>query len=241
MKDTNFNETVHWDERAQMGLLASGIDPKDRRGDKNYYIDLLQKMALEDVLELKGDEIVLDFGCGSGRVSSWIAPKVKKVVGLEITPEMIELAERNRTAENVEFIVYDGIHFPVLPYQVDLVISIGVLQYMDVNTLKRIVPKLSCYLKPGGKFCFIEQASDNPKILRPAVKDYLQAVEESKLDCIKFYPIRNGRWWILYLIRYGFIPRRLFPDIAKSEVSRRSRERKTISYYQDYLFVLKKS
>ena len=70
-------------------------------------------MALEEVLELKGDEIVLDFGCGSGRLSYWIAPRVKKVVGLEISPEMIELAEKHRTAENAEFMVYDGLHFPV--------------------------------------------------------------------------------------------------------------------------------
>lgn len=90
-----------WGNWAQKGFLASGIDPADRRGHKSYYIDLLHKMALEEVLELKRDEIVLDFGCGSGKFSYWIAPRVKKVVSLEITPEMINLAERNRTADNV--------------------------------------------------------------------------------------------------------------------------------------------
>ena len=47
---------------------------------------------MEEALELNGDEIVLDFGCGSGRISYWIAPKVRRVVGLEITPEMIALS-----------------------------------------------------------------------------------------------------------------------------------------------------
>jgi cyclopropane fatty-acyl-phospholipid synthase-like methyltransferase len=83
----------------------------------------LQKAALEEVLELKGDEIALDFGCGSGRFSYWIAPRVKKVVGLEVTTEMIELAEKHRTSENVEFILYDGFHFPVFPYFFDLILS----------------------------------------------------------------------------------------------------------------------
>jgi len=76
------------------GFLASGIDPGDRKGYKNYYIDLLQKAALQEVLKLNGDEVVLDFGCGSGRFSYWIAPKVKKGSGLEITREMIDLAEK---------------------------------------------------------------------------------------------------------------------------------------------------
>ena len=115
----DLTDSVDWRSRAQRGFLASGIDPADRKGHKNYYIDLLQKMALGEVLELKGDEIALDFGCGSGRISYWIAPRVKRVVGLEVTPEMIELAEKNRTVENVEFIVYDGVHFPVIPYSFD--------------------------------------------------------------------------------------------------------------------------
>ena len=117
-------ENVDWGERAKKGFLASGIDPSDRKGHKNDYIDLLQKMALQEVLELKGDEIILDFGCGSGRISYWIAPKVKKVVGLEITREMIDLAEKNRVAENVEFMVYDGVRFPVVPYPFDLILSV---------------------------------------------------------------------------------------------------------------------
>lgn len=114
-------KNADWGRRAREGFLASGIDPADRRGHKNDYIDLLQKKALEEVLELKGDEVVLDFGCGSGRFSYWMAPKVKKVLGLEITPEMIDLAERNRTAENVEFLLYDGAHFPV--FQTPLISS----------------------------------------------------------------------------------------------------------------------
>ena len=78
-------EKENWGKRAGRGFLASGIDPGDSRGHKNCYIDLLQKMALEEMLDLNGDEIVLDFGCGSGRISYWIAPMVKSVLGLEVT------------------------------------------------------------------------------------------------------------------------------------------------------------
>ena len=232
-------EEVDWGARSQKGYLASGIDPADRRGLKNYYIDLLQKMALEEVLELKGNEVVLDYGCGSGRIAYWIAPKVKKVFGLEGSPEMIRLAEKNRTTGNVEFLLYDGIHFPAFLNMFNIILSVGVLQYMEGETLKKTVLELTHSLKIDGMFCLIEQASDNIKIERPRVEEYLQAFKESKLECLKYYPIRNGRSWFIYLIRYGIIPRNMLPKIARKEILCR-RERKTISNYQDYLFVFRK-
>ncbi len=231
---------MDWRDRTQKGFLASAIDPADRRGRKNYSIDLLQKMALQDVLELKGDEFVLDFGSGSGRTDYWIAPRVKKVVGLEVTPEMIELAEKHRTASNVEFILYDGTHFPDLPYLFDLILSVGVLQTMRGEVLKRTVFELTKYLKSGGNFYLVEQASDNPKLGRPGVKEYLEAFKASKLDCLHFYSIRRGRWWVLYLIRYGFIPKKWFPEIAAWELREGRGFKNGISYYRDFLFFLKK-
>jgi len=228
-----------WVQRAKQGFLTSGIDPYDRKGHKNYYIDFLQKAALEEVLEFKGDEVVLDFGCGSGRFSYWVATKVRKVVGLEVTPEMIDLAERNRIVENVEFMVYDGIHFPVIPYLFDIIVSVGVLQYMEREGLKKTVSELSQYLKKDGRLCVIEQASDNPKVERPKVEEYLQAFKESNLECLRYYPIRNGRWWMLYLIRYGMIPKGRFYQIARYELEKRRKEMELIRFYKDFLFLLR--
>ncbi len=229
-----------WGQRAQKGFLASGLDPSDRRGHKNYYIDLLQKMALDEVLELRGNEVVLDFGCGSGRISYWIAPRVKRVIGMEVTPEMVDLAEKNRTAENVEFILYDGSDFPETPFKFDLIMTIGVLQIMRGERLKKTVSRLSHYLRKEGRGYFIEQVSDNPRVGRPNLSEYLQSYEESGLNCFKYYPIRRGRWWLLYLIRYGLIPRNWFIKIASQEMNSVRRLKRKISYYQDFLFLVKK-
>ena len=205
----NLIENRDWGKKAKKGFLASGIDPGDRRGHKNYYIDLLQKMALEEVLKLKGDELVLDFGCGSGRMAYWIAPRVRKVVGLDISPEMIDLAERNRPAKNVEFMLYDGVHFPVFPYPFDLILSVGVLLMMKGDLLTSTLSSLAQYLKKDGMFYFIEQVSDSSKGDRPSLKEYLDAFGSSGMECLLHYPIRKGRWWLLYLIRYGLVPQRV--------------------------------
>lgn len=233
-------EKEDWGRRAQRGFLGSGIDPGDRRGRKNHYIDLLQKAALEEVLELKGNEFILDFGCGSGRISYWIAPRVKEVTGLEVTPEMIDLAERNRVAENVKFRLYDGVEFPVLPNPLDFVLSVGVLQTLRGESLSQTVSHLVRYLKPRGKMVLIEQASDNDRVDRLSVEQYLRTFEESKLKCSRYYPIRKGRWWVLYLIRYGFVPKRWLTRIANHELKRRREERRPLRSYEDFLFVLEK-
>ena len=220
--------------------MGSAIDPADMSGHKNYYIDLLHKIALEEVLGLRGNEVVLDFGCGRGRIAYWIAPKVKRVVGLEVTPEMIDLAERHRIAKNVEFVVYDGACFPVIPDPFDIIFSVWVLQYMRGGELRKTVSELAQYLKEDGKLCLIEQASDNPKMRRPRVDEYLKAFKESKLECLRYYPIRNGRWWMLYVIRYGMVPKRWFHRIAFWEIVKNREIDKRISYYRDYLFLVKR-
>ncbi len=233
-------ENMEWGIRAQKGFLSSGIDPADRKGHKNYYIDLLQKTALEEVLQLKGDEVVLDFGCGSGRVAYWIAPRVKKVVGLEITPEMIRLAEKNRTADNVEFALYDGVHFPAFPYSFHLILSVGVVQIMKGELLKRTLSSLARYLGKDGRVYLIEQVSDRLAVDRPSLKQYLDAFGLSGLECLQYYPIRSGRWWALYLIRYGLIPEKWFGQIARYELRKRRGARGFVRHYQDFLFVLRK-
>lgn len=162
------------------------------------------------------------------------------MIGLDETPEMIELAERNRKTENVTFMIYDGTHWPDFPSQFNLILSVWVLQYMEGDGLKRTVSGLAQFLKKGGRFCLIEQASDNPERRRPGIKDYLQAFEASNLECLRYYPIRRGRWWLLYLIRYGIISERWFPGIVCYELRRRRNEKGPVRYYKDFLFLLEK-
>jgi len=161
-------------------------------------------------------------------------------VGLEVTPEMIDSAEKNRTARNVEFVLYDGVHFPVFSYPFDLILSVGVLQIMKGEVLKSTLSSLGRYLRKDGMFYFIEQVSDSPKGDRPCLKEYLDAFGSSGMECLQHFPIRKGRWWLLYLIRYGLVPHKWFSHIASWEIKKNRKKENYISYYKDYLFLLKK-
>lgn len=100
----------------------------DQIGDVKYQISPLsfyqvnplqtQKLystALE-YAELSGDEIVWDLYCGIGTISLFLAQKAKMVYGVEIVPEAIADANRNKKLneiENVEF--FTGASEEILP------------------------------------------------------------------------------------------------------------------------------
>jgi len=68
-----------------------------------------QYMMLIESLDLKGDEIGLDVGCGPGELTRTLAQRLDtgKVIGLDISANMVELAAEKtekRGINNVEFV-----------------------------------------------------------------------------------------------------------------------------------------
>ena len=55
---------------------------------------------------------VLEIGCGVGRVAAALASRVRRYVGFDISPAMVEEARARVTAENVAFFESDGTSVP---------------------------------------------------------------------------------------------------------------------------------
>ena len=65
---------------------------------------------LDEEVEFRPDMTVLDIGCGSGVYGFAIAPRVRSVIGVDVSPKMIEAAERRAVVEgidNVSFVTGD--------------------------------------------------------------------------------------------------------------------------------------
>ncbi len=62
------------------------------------------------------------------------------------------------------------------------------------------------------------------------------------LSLVRHQPIRAGRWWLLYAIRYGLVPNFLFSRIAEYEVRVRAEQKQwSRSSYRNELFIFQKS
>src|ERR671913_2226046 len=105
---------------------------------------------------LSPGEVVLDLGSGGGIDVLLSARRVApggRAYGLDMTDEMLELAEKNRVeagAENVEFLKGEIEDIPLPGGHVDVVISNCVI---NLSTDKpRVISEAFRVLKPGGRF-----------------------------------------------------------------------------------------
>lgn len=109
--------------------------------------------AVLDRLPLRGDERVLDAGCGSGRVTELLVERLPRgtVVALDGSPAMIEQA-RSRLAhfgDRVEYIVADLGRPLTLAEPVDAIVSTATFHWVpDHDAMFR---NLAAVLRPGGR------------------------------------------------------------------------------------------
>lgn len=117
-----------------------------------------------DSLALRGDEKVLDVGCGSGLLLNGAAMRLRsgKAIGIDIwSPHSgggnLELLWKNARAEGVadkiEFREADARKMPFEDTAFDVVLSSGALHHISHNfdDYERAVREMLRVLKPGGK------------------------------------------------------------------------------------------
>jgi SAM-dependent methyltransferase len=106
--------------------------------------------------ELKAGETVLDLGSGGGidvLLSARRVGPTGKAYGLDMTDEMLALAEENKRKSgltNVEFLKGEIENIPLPDKSVDVIISNCVINLSGDK--ERVLKEAFCVLKPGGRF-----------------------------------------------------------------------------------------
>src|SRR5262245_2528846 len=104
-----------------------------------------------DAAHLSGDETVLDVACGAGNATIPAAKSGAEVIGLDITPELLEAAQAAAQAASVEidWIEGDAEQLPHEDESVDVVMS--VFGCMFAPDHKATAAEMARVLKPGGR------------------------------------------------------------------------------------------
>jgi len=105
---------------------------------------------------IQPDDAVLEVGTGTGDIAFHIAPIARKVVGIDISPEMITVASRKCSElnlKNLTFQVEDAYRLPFAESYFTKVVSCNSLQTMK-EPFKAIIEGKRV-LKEGGEFICI--------------------------------------------------------------------------------------
>lgn len=105
-------------------------------------------MEVLERLELRGDEVVVDAGCGSGRVSAELKRRLPdgRLIAVDGSSAMVEKAHE-RLGDDVEYLVADLVELQ-LPEPVDLVFSTATFHWILDHD--RLFARVRAALKPGG-------------------------------------------------------------------------------------------
>jgi len=149
-----FDRAVRASEEASVALYSLG-NPS-----------ILEQATLEIVsfLEQQGwlgrRRKLLDLGSGIGRFEVAIASRVASVVGLDVSPEMISVAERRAIGlANVRFVLGNGLELPFRNGEFDVVLAIDTMPYivgLGDDVLESTFREVARVLRAGGHFAILE-------------------------------------------------------------------------------------
>jgi 2-polyprenyl-3-methyl-5-hydroxy-6-metoxy-1,4-benzoquinol methylase len=95
----------------------------------------------------------LDFGCGVGRLAIALARRIERVVGVDVSPSMLQIAEQHRDQaglDNLELARAAPGLPDLAPRSFDLVVSMIVFQHIPVTAGEAELRALLELLAPGG-------------------------------------------------------------------------------------------
>lgn len=97
----------------------------------------------------------LDFGCGVGRLTQALADRFDAVVGVDIAPSMIELAQTfNRHGRRVDYMLNAGSDLGVLTNGFDFVVSDITLMHIEPRFTEGYITEFIRLLRPDGVAVF---------------------------------------------------------------------------------------
>ena len=159
----------YWDKKAESYK-------KEVEMHRDRYYKLVE--CIIDLMAPKKSDIIMEIGAGTGLVSVLLAPKVKKIIAVDISKEMLKIA-KERAIEagihNIEF-VRGTFHKPNITEKVDIIVTIDSLHCtIDGNYKKRAIEIMYDHLKDEGKvFLEDEMIVYDQEILKGRVEQIVQ-------------------------------------------------------------------
>jgi ubiquinone/menaquinone biosynthesis C-methylase UbiE len=172
-----------------MGFSGAGWLERDTRNQEENVEQAVKNLPVNK------KSVVADIGAGTGFYTFRIAPKVNKVVAIELEDEALDyLKQRSHTLKQTNVQVVKGTEkAPNLPdNSIDLALMVDV--YHELEYPHEYLQALYKALKPGGKVVLVEYKGEDPEI---PIKDLhkttvVQISKEVTANGFKFIMDKEG-------------------------------------------------
>ena len=217
----------NWDHLGQedpLWAILSDPEKKDGKWDKTEFLDTGVK-EIEEIFNYINslglnakNERALDFGCGVGRLTQALANYFIEVIGIDIAPSMINLANRyNSYPEKCKYYVNDTNDLRIFKENYfDFIYTSRVLQHMEPSYAKEYLKEFIRILAPNGLLIFQipgEKTSESKKSykhqIEPIIPYYIKKIY------LKIY-FRLKYWKSEIIEMYGLNKADLIKLIANS-------------------------
>ena len=132
---------------------------------KCYFDDRVTSLAIEKLLPR--DLTVADIGCGTGSLSFELARFARKVIGVDLSGEMLRRARaaaKERGVDNVEFRRGDALRAPLPSRSVDAAFCVMVLHFLPDPA--RAIAELCRITRPNGSVVLVDLVEHRQQWMR---------------------------------------------------------------------------
>lgn len=179
----------------------------------NDIIDMEYERGMADI---KGN-VVLDVPCGDGKYSQLMLDKgANKVIGIDISEEMIRVCKRKILSKNAKFFCADITHFDFSTIKdstgkiqtYDAIYTFALWHYVpDLISLENVVKNVTSYLKKNGTIYALILDSENIPCESKILNVWSSSDKGKQLkdgDEISWNYLFNGNWMFPKNIRSYF-------------------------------------
>lgn len=106
-----------------------------------------------NIVELK-NKVVVDVGCGEGKLTKEISKVCKFVYGLDLEEVILKIESNN--IENIKFLYGLGQKMPLETNSVDIIIFFKSFHHIPKVNLEHSIKEIKRILKKNGTVCFVE-------------------------------------------------------------------------------------
>ena len=206
----------------------------------NRLRDYVSRAAVLRVVAPRRTDVVLDLGCGVGRLTVPVASRCRHVVGVDVSAKMIEAARalvaRSGSA-NVDLFHAPSLPLPLADARFDKAFTCWTLAHMSDDRLVATIADVRRSLKDGGLFHAIEQVRERTVEAgeihkQRASEEYVRLFAEAGYrELRRRTVIRSPSYALAAWNRFRFLPGAALPLLDLLERATVERKPATADYW----------